>query len=121
MEGLRPVRIRLTSHIVRLRDSFGRAITDLRVSVTDRCNYPLRLLPLRRDGATPVTELPIAGYARMIELLVGLGVEKVRLTGGEPLLRQGLLDLVRHIRTAACRRSTGGRAHARRVARSRSR
>ncbi len=97
IEGLRPLRTPDEPH-VRLRDSFGRAITDLRVSVTDRCNF--RCVYCRSgESATPTTELPIAGYAHMIELLVGLGVDKVRLTGGEPLLRQGLLDLVRHIRT----------------------
>jgi cyclic pyranopterin phosphate synthase len=40
------------------------------------------------------TELPIAIYARMLRIFVSLGIEKVRLTGGEPLLRHGLLDLI---------------------------
>jgi cyclic pyranopterin phosphate synthase len=43
------------------------------------------------------SELQIADYLRMIRLFVSLGVEKVRLTGGEPLLRAGLLDLVREL------------------------
>ena len=77
-----------------LRDSFGRAITDLRVSVTDRCNYRCVYCRTGNEGAL-FSELPIADYLRMIRLFVSLGIEKVRLTGGEPLLRAGLLDLIR--------------------------
>jgi GTP 3',8-cyclase len=80
----------------RLRDSFGRAITDLRVSVTDRCNYRCVYCRTGND-ATPFAELPHVDYLRMIRLFVSLGVEKVRLTGGEPLLRAGLTDLIREI------------------------
>ena len=77
----------------RLRDSFGRAITDLRISVTDRCNYKCVYCRTGNEGAQ-YTELPIADYVRMVRLMVSLGVEKVRLTGGEPLLRAGLVDMV---------------------------
>ena len=77
----------------RLRDSFGRAITDLRVSVTDRCNYRCVYCRTGSEGAV-FSELPIHDYARIIRLFVSLGVEKIRLTGGEPLLRAGLLDLI---------------------------
>ena len=78
----------------RLRDSHGRDITDLRLSVTDRCNYRCVYCRTGTDGAQ-YTELPIAEYARILRVFVSLGIEKVRLTGGEPLLRAGLLDLVR--------------------------
>lgn len=81
----------------RLTDRFGRAITDLRVSVTDRCNYRCVYCRTGEYGAE-YGELPIADYVRMIALMVDLGVEKVRLTGGEPLLRRGLLDLIRSVR-----------------------
>ena len=77
----------------RLRDSFGRAITDLRISVTDRCNYKCVYCRTGNEGAQ-FTELPIAEYLRMVRILVGLGIEKVRLTGGEPLLRDGLVEMV---------------------------
>jgi GTP 3',8-cyclase len=77
----------------RLRDSFGRAITDLRLSVTDRCNYKCVYCRTGNEGAQ-YTELPIAHYLRMVRILVSLGVEKVRLTGGEPLLRNGLVGMV---------------------------
>ncbi len=82
----------------RLRDKFGRAITDLRVAVTDRCNYRCVYCRTGEAGAQ-YSELPIADYARITRLLVGMGIEKVRLTGGEPLLRQGLLDLIRSLST----------------------
>lgn len=77
----------------RLHDSYGRAITDLRLSVTDRCNYKCVYCRTGNEGAQ-YTELPIADYLRMVRILVSLGVEKVRLTGGEPLLRAGLVAMV---------------------------
>jgi cyclic pyranopterin phosphate synthase len=80
----------------RLRDSHGRLITDLRLSVTDRCNYRCVYCRTGNEGAL-FSELPLADYARILRLFVSLGIEKVRLTGGEPLLRAGLLDLVREI------------------------
>jgi GTP 3',8-cyclase len=82
----------------RLRDKFGRAITDLRVSVTDRCNYKCVYCRTGNEGAQ-YTELAIADYLRMVRLFVGLGVEKIRLTGGEPLLRSGLVEMVQELTT----------------------
>src|ERR1700754_3369339 len=82
----------------RLRDKFGRAITDLRVSVTDRCNYKCVYCRTGNEGAQ-YTELPIADYLRMVRQFVSLGVEKIRLTGGEPLLRSGLVEMVRKLAT----------------------
>jgi cyclic pyranopterin phosphate synthase len=77
----------------RLRDALGRAITDLRVSVTDRCNYRCVYCRTGNEGSQ-YSELAIAEYLRMVRVFVSLGVEKVRLTGGEPLLRAGLVDMV---------------------------
>ena len=77
----------------RLRDSHGRTITDLRISVTDRCNYRCVYCRTGNDGAQ-FSELPLQEYARILRIFVSLGVEKIRLTGGEPLLRKGLLELV---------------------------
>ena len=76
-----------------LIDRFGRRITDLRMSVTDRCNYKCVYC---RTGEEDVqfSELPMADYLRLIRVFVSLGIEKVRLTGGEPLLRRGLVELV---------------------------
>ena len=80
----------------RLTDSHGRIIHDLRVSITDRCNYKCVYCRTGELGAQ-YPELKIEEYLRLIRLFVGLGVEKVRLTGGEPLLRHGLLDLIREL------------------------
>jgi GTP 3',8-cyclase len=82
----------------RLRDKFGRAITDLRVSVTDRCNYKCVYCRTGEEG-TAYSELAIADTMRMVRLFVSLGVEKIRLTGGEPLLRSGLVDMVAELAT----------------------
>ena len=76
-----------------LRDKYGRTITDLRVSITDRCNYKCVYCRTGSEGAQ-FAELAMADYLRMVRVFVGLGIEKVRLTGGEPLLRKGLLSLV---------------------------
>jgi cyclic pyranopterin phosphate synthase len=80
----------------RLTDSHGRVIHDLRVSITDRCNYKCVYCRTGELGAQ-YPELAIEEYLRLIKLFVGLGITKVRLTGGEPLLRRGLLDLVREL------------------------
>ncbi|HEX2328493.1 MAG TPA: GTP 3',8-cyclase MoaA [Candidatus Angelobacter sp.] len=81
---------------MRLQDKFGRFITDLRVSITDRCNYRCVYCRTGNQGAQ-YSELPFSDYLRMVKLLVGLGIEKVRLTGGEPLLRSGVVDFVRDV------------------------
>ncbi|MEO6829967.1 MAG: GTP 3',8-cyclase MoaA [Acidobacteriaceae bacterium] len=77
----------------RLIDKHGRAITDLRVSITDRCNYKCVYCRTGTEGAK-FAELPIADYLRMVRVFVSLGIEKIRLTGGEPLLRKGLVEMV---------------------------
>jgi cyclic pyranopterin phosphate synthase len=80
----------------RLTDSHGRSITDLRVSITDRCNYRCVYCRTGNEGAQ-YSELPIADYLRLVRIFAGLGIEKVRLTGGEPLLRKGVVELVREL------------------------
>ena len=79
-----------------LHDKFGRAITDLRISITDRCNYRCVYCRTGNDGAQ-YADLKLEEYLRMVRVLVTLGVEKVRITGGEPLLRKGLVDFVRQL------------------------
>ncbi len=83
----------------KLTDPFQRTIRYLRVSVTDRCNYrcfycmPLRGVPWEeRDQFLTFEEL-----TRVIRLFTELGVDKVRLTGGEPLVRRGILEFVRQL------------------------
>ena len=79
-----------------LTDKFGRAITDLRISVTDRCNYKCVYCRTGNEGAL-YGDLPFADYLRMARVLVELGIQKVRVTGGEPLLRKGVVDFVRQL------------------------
>jgi GTP 3',8-cyclase len=76
-----------------LRDRYGRRIHDLRVSITDRCNYRCVYCRTGEHGAQ-YPELTVDEYLRLITLFVGLGITKVRLTGGEPLLRRGVVELV---------------------------
>lgn len=79
-----------------LTDKFGRHIHDLRISITDRCNYKCVYCRSGNDGPQ-FPEMPIAEYLRMVRVFVGLGITKVRLTGGEPLLRRGVIEMVREL------------------------
>jgi GTP 3',8-cyclase len=81
---------------VPLTDKFGRRITDLRISITDRCNYKCVYCRTGNEGAL-YGDLPFADYLRMARVLVGMGVTKIRLTGGEPLLRKGVVEFVREL------------------------
>ena len=79
-----------------LTDHFGRSIHDLRISITDRCNYKCVYCRTGTNGAA-YAELPFDDYLRMARILVGLGITKIRLTGGEPLLRKGIVQFVRDL------------------------
>jgi len=79
-----------------LIDKFGRPITDLRISITDHCNYKCVYCRTGNEGAL-YADLPISDYLRMACVLAGLGIKKVRITGGEPLLRKGVIDFVREL------------------------
>jgi cyclic pyranopterin phosphate synthase len=68
----------------------------LRVSITDRCNYKCVYCRTGQVGAQ-YSELSTAEYLRIIRNFVDLGIEKVRLTGGEPLLRRDLVEMVREL------------------------
>lgn len=82
-----------------LRDAFGRRVDYLRVSVTDRCDLRCSYcLPKGFCGyEAPSHWLTLAEIERVVAAFARLGVERVRLTGGEPLLRRGLTDLARAI------------------------
>ena len=87
-----------------LSDRFGRVATDLRVSLTDRCNLRCNYcMPAEGLDWLPTDEvLTDDEVVRLIRIAVEqLGVEEVRFTGGEPLIRRGLVEIVR--RTAALR------------------
>jgi GTP 3',8-cyclase len=79
-----------------LHDKFGRSITDLRISITDRCNYKCVYCRTGNEGAI-YGDLPFDDYLRMARVLVGMGIAKIRLTGGEPLLRKGVVEFVRQL------------------------
>jgi len=81
---------------MRLIDKFERPITDLRISITDRCNYKCVYCRTGNDGAI-YGELSFAEYFRIARLFTELGIEKIRITGGEPLLRGGVVEFVREL------------------------
>jgi GTP 3',8-cyclase len=91
-----------------LVDAFGRVATDLRVSLTDRCN--LRCVycmpPEGLDWLPNDDVLTDAEVVRVIGLAVSEGVREVRFTGGEPLLRRGLVDIVQAVSTLRPRPQT---------------
>jgi GTP 3',8-cyclase len=79
-----------------LRDGHGRLITDLRVSVTDRCNFRCQYC-MPADGLPWLERAEILTFEeieRLVRLAVGIGVRDVRLTGGEPLVRRDFPMLV---------------------------
>jgi len=80
-------------------DPFNRRIDYLRVSITDRCNFRcVYCMPEEGFPATPKEEnLTFEEIARLVRIAVTLGVTKIRLTGGEPLLRKELPDLIKEI------------------------
>src|SRR5437870_12230340 len=84
----------------RLVDTRARPMRDLRVSVTDRCNFRCVYCMPREVFDASYTFLPHSAIlsfeemARLARIFVGLGVEKIRLTGGEPLVRRDLHRLV---------------------------
>jgi cyclic pyranopterin phosphate synthase len=104
-----------------LRDSHGRVMRDLRISITDRCNFrclyclpeteeaanfyrsrfdavrnprPFSLQPIRYDWKPRDRLLTYEEIERVVRIAVSLGVDKIRITGGEPLLRRGVPDLI---------------------------
>jgi cyclic pyranopterin phosphate synthase len=83
-----------------LTDELGRPLRSLRVSVTDRCNMRCRYCMPERDYIWLPREsiLSFEEIDRLTGIFAGLGVEKIRLTGGEPLLRHDLGMLVRLLR-----------------------
>ncbi|MFA4909953.1 MAG: GTP 3',8-cyclase MoaA [Desulfobacteria bacterium] len=82
-----------------LVDSFNRRINYLRVSITDRCNLRcVYCMPI--DGIPKVNQKDILSYEeilRIVEVAVKNGITKIRITGGEPLVRKGVIDFVRSL------------------------
>ena len=79
-------------------DPFGRHITYLRVSVTDRCDLRCLYCMAEEMEFLPKAEvLSLEELERLCSAFVGLGVRKLRLTGGEPLLRRGIMSLIQQL------------------------
>lgn len=77
-------------------DSFSRSITYLRISVTDRCNLRCRYC-MPEEGVRTMSHDDILSFEEIVaftRIAVGMGISKVRLTGGEPLVRKGVVSLV---------------------------
>lgn len=84
----------------RLSDAFGREVTDLRISVTNRCNFACTychdegLGPTARPGAPRAGEMLPQEVERIVAMARGFGVRSIKFTGGEPLLRQDLEEII---------------------------
>src|SRR5207244_8457965 len=84
----------------RLADTRARPMRDLRISVTDRCNFrcvycmPREVFDAHHQFLPHSAILSFEEIARLARIFVGLGVQKIRLTGGEPLVRRDLHRLV---------------------------
>ncbi len=80
-----------------LVDQHGRVVRDLRISVTPRCNYKCFYCdPLGAGGKDPTGTVSVEDVANVLEAAVGLGMDSVRFTGGEPLLRKELPEMIAH-------------------------
>src|SRR6185436_562536 len=81
-----------------LVDKFGRSITYLRVSVTDRCDFRCTYCMSEHMTFLPKRDvLSLEELDRLCSAFVARGVRKLRLTGGEPLVRKNILSLVRSL------------------------
>jgi len=83
-----------------IADKFNRSLRDLRISVTDRCNFrcpycmPAEIYGERYEFLPKASLLTFEEIARLTRIMVKLGVVKVRLTGGEPLVRNEIEKLI---------------------------
>ena len=82
-----------------VRDTFGRPLKNLRISVTDRCNLRCQYCMPEEDYVWLARQdiLEFEEISRLVDIFAELGVDKIRLTGGEPLLRRDLPELVRRL------------------------
>src|SRR5688500_10548365 len=94
-----------TQSPIHLGDAFGRPLRDIRISVTDRCNFrcpycmPAELYGEEYKFLPPSEILSFEEIERLARIFVDLGVAKIRLTGGEPLVRAHVTDLDERIST----------------------
>ena len=84
----------------KLIDNFGREISYLRVSITDRCNYRCIYCQSEKEFEF-IPHQEILRFEEIVEIVqeaVNLGITKVRITGGEPLVRKGVVDFIKKLR-----------------------
>ena len=84
----------------KLIDNFGREISYLRVSITDRCNYRCIYCQSEKEFEF-IPHQEILRFEEIVEIVqeaVNLGITKVRITGGEPLVRKGIVDFIKKLR-----------------------
>ena len=85
--------------VLLLVDSFGRTIDYIRISVTQRCNfrcvYCMPNIPM--NIGSEEEDVPLEGVLSFIKVAINEGVKKIRITGGEPLLRKGIVDFIAQI------------------------
>ena len=80
-----------------MKDSYGREIDYLRISITDRCNFRCRYCMPEEGIEDKLNHSEILSFEDMIKLVkvfADLGIKKVRITGGEPLVRKGIVDFI---------------------------
>src|SRR5258707_9862719 len=83
-----------------LVDSYGRRIKSMRISITDKCNFRCTYC-MPAEGLPWLKKAEILSYEeieRISRVAVSMGIEQIRLTGGEPLVRRDVPDLVRQVR-----------------------
>ena len=84
-----------------MRDAFGREINYMRLSVTDRCNLRCRYC-MPAEGVPPTSHTDILRYEellRVAQAAVSLGIDRFKVTGGEPLVRRGITDFIRSLKS----------------------
>ena len=82
-----------------MKDAHGRVIDYLRISLTDRCNFRC-IYCMPEEGVCQLAHddiLRIEDIERLVNVAAGIGIKSIRLTGGEPLVRKGVVDLVESI------------------------
>lgn len=83
-----------------IKDNFGRPVLNLRISVTQRCNLHCPYCHREGQERAPddsVVEMTAAEIVRLVKIAISLGIQRIKLTGGEPLLRKDILDIVEGI------------------------
>ncbi len=85
-------------------DQLGRRLRDLRISIIDQCNFrcpycmPATKIKTTTQFLSSCEYLPFTEIVRLVKIISSLGVRKIRITGGEPLLRENLNELISHIK-----------------------